>query len=301
MQKSDWCPIYKGNATIDEETHIEYENPDYDQDECYVIRLPLLCYLTMEEADLCTRMLISVLLGGAIGYERRSADRPAGVRTMGLVSLGSCFFTISSQLAFKSSTMGWDASRVTAAIPSGCGFLGAGLIWKGQVREGENEKHEIHGLTTAAGVWLSAAIGVGCGGRMYFVSAYSMVLVTTILRYGPKIYLCFDYDELQKDSRSEEYQLRTDQTMLREDEKGSNKIDAQRRRKEYSVNDVHVEMNQAGESSQDMPEIRRRCRVRNECSFDCNEDVKKSSNDSLDDDLSQSDSSMELALLSSKQ
>ena len=70
-------------------------------------------------------------MGFAIGYERRISDRPAGIRTMGLVSLGSCFFTIGSIAAFRSSTMGWDASRVSAAIPSGVGFLGAGLIWKG--------------------------------------------------------------------------------------------------------------------------------------------------------------------------
>jgi len=142
----------------------------------------------MEEADCCRRMLVSVIMGGFIGFERRSSDRPAGVRTMGLVSLGACFFTISSQLAFKSSTMGWDASRVAAAIPSGCGFLGAGLIWKGTVGSGKGERQEVHGLTTAAGVWLSAAIGTGCGGQLYFVSGYSCILVTIVLKYGPKIY-----------------------------------------------------------------------------------------------------------------
>jgi putative Mg2+ transporter-C (MgtC) family protein len=134
-------------------------------------------------------VLLSVIMGGFIGFERRSSDRPAGVRTMGLVSLGACFFTISSQLAFKDSTMGWDASRVAAAIPSGVGFLGAGLIWTGTVGSGKEERQEVHGLTTAAGVWLSAAIGTGCGGQLYFVSGYSCILVTMILRYGPKIYI----------------------------------------------------------------------------------------------------------------
>jgi uncharacterized membrane protein YhiD involved in acid resistance len=50
-----------------------------------------------------------------------------------------------------------------------------------------NEKHEVHGLTTAAGIWLSAAIGVGCGGGLYFVSLYTAFLVTTLLRFGPKV------------------------------------------------------------------------------------------------------------------
>lgn len=121
MKQSDWCPISNAVAK-------DYENPDYDTDPCHHIRIPLLMYLTIEEADHCKRMLISVALGSAIGFERRASDRPAGIRTMSLVSLGACFFTISSNFAFKSSTMGWDSSRVSASIPSGVGFLGAGLI-----------------------------------------------------------------------------------------------------------------------------------------------------------------------------
>ena len=184
-----------------------YENPDYITDRCRYARLPRLMGLTLEECDLSRRMLTSVLLGGVIGYERRSSDRPAGIRTMGLVSLGSCFFTISSQLAFKSSTMSWDSSRVTAAVPSGVGFLGAGLIWKGTVGIGENEVHQVHGLTTAASLWLSAAIGVGVGGALYFVSVYSVVLVMLILRYGPKLYLQDDgedADDFLSDSNIDE-------------------------------------------------------------------------------------------------
>jgi len=123
MKQSDWCPTSTNTAK-------DYENPDYDTDPCHHIRIPLLMYLTIEEADHCKRMLISVALGSAIGFERRSSDRPAGIRTMSLVSLGACFFTISSNFAFKSSTMGWDSSRVSASIPSGVGFLGAGLICK---------------------------------------------------------------------------------------------------------------------------------------------------------------------------
>ena len=93
---------------------------------------------------------------------------------MGLVSLGSCFFCISSQLAMKSSTMGWDSSRITAAIPSGVGFLGSGLIVKGTIAMEDGEMQQVHGLTTAASLWLSAAVGVGCGGALYFPTAYSV-------------------------------------------------------------------------------------------------------------------------------
>ena len=97
-----WCTTQEGDSNDDSK---DYENPDYDSDVCLRERIPLLFYLTLEEADFCQRMLVSVLLGGAIGYERRMADRLAGIRTMGLVSLGSCFFSISSQFAFRTSTM----------------------------------------------------------------------------------------------------------------------------------------------------------------------------------------------------
>ena len=134
-----------------EEGESKYDNPDYNDSPCHTRRIPFLFYLTLEECDLSRRMAASVLLGGFIGYERRAADRPAGIRTMALVALGSCFFTISSQLAFRDSPMTWDSSRVAAAIPSGVGFLGAGLIWKGSLSDGSGgEVHQVHGITTAA-------------------------------------------------------------------------------------------------------------------------------------------------------
>lgn len=125
---------------------------------------------------------------------------------MGLVSLGACFFTISSIMAFKSSTMGWDASRVTAALPSGVGFLGGALIWKGSVfvEELGREKQQVHGLTTAASLWLSAALGVGAGGALYAVTIYAMALVLFVLRYGPKLYDADEEDDEEGDDEEEE-------------------------------------------------------------------------------------------------
>lgn len=208
IDKAKWCPESETVGVNDDDDAVydepHYENPDYITDPCFHKRLPELLGLTLEECDLSRRMLASVLFGGAIGYERRVADRPAGIRTMGLVSLGSCFFTISSQLAFKSSTMGWDASRVTAAIPSGVGFLGAGLIWKGTVGAGEDEVHQVHGLTTAASLWLSAAVGAGAGGALYMVAGYSVLLIILILRYGPQLYLQDDASYNDDDDGEEE-------------------------------------------------------------------------------------------------
>lgn len=182
-----------------------YANPDYITDPCRYLRVPQLSYITLEECDMCRRLLCSVLLGGVIGYERRSADRPAGIRIMGLVSLGACSFTISSIMAFKTSTMGWDASRVAAALPSGVGFLGGALIWKGSVfLEGE-EVHQVHGLTTAASLWLSAAVGVGCGGALYLVTAYVVIMVIMILRYAPRSYSALKALDDEEEGEDEDY------------------------------------------------------------------------------------------------
>jgi len=215
-QEQDWCFIDNK-----EDYPTDYENPDYDSDPCRYFRTPYLLFLTVDECNFLRRLLLSVVLGGAIGYERRSSDRPAGIRTMGLVSLGSCSFTISSIAAFKSSTMGWDASRVSAAIPSGVGFIGAGLIWKGKIGIGDNEVHQVHGLTTAASVWLSAAAGVGAGGAEYFVSTYAVVLVLMVLRFGPKFLSQFDDDESDDEDEESTYGDGEDDYASRTSEMGS--------------------------------------------------------------------------------
>jgi len=134
----------------------EYHNPSYVYRPCDHLRLPKLIFMTREECNFGRRLLAAVLLGGIVGWERREADRPAGIRTMSLVSLGACLFSINSAYAFLDGPMAWDSSRISAAIPSGVGFLGAGLIFK----EAEKDKktgdttHVVHGLTTAASLWI---------------------------------------------------------------------------------------------------------------------------------------------------
>lgn len=93
---------------------------------------------------------------------------------MALVSLGACSFTLSAIAAFASSPMIWDSSRVSAALPSGVGFLGGALIWKGKIAVDGKDQNQVHGLTTAASVWFSAAVGIGAGGALYFVAIYSV-------------------------------------------------------------------------------------------------------------------------------
>lgn len=109
---------------------IEYTNPSFVYDPCSNMNLPYLLFLSRLQCNFGRRLLASGFLGGIVGWERREADRPAGIRTMALVSLGVCLFSINSTYAFWEGPMGWDASRVSAAIPSGVGFLGAGLIFK---------------------------------------------------------------------------------------------------------------------------------------------------------------------------
>ncbi len=118
------------------------------------------------EARILLDLLLAVVLGFLIGYERKLRFKEAGIRTHTIVCTGSALMMIVSKYAFGSQA---DAARVAAQIVSGVGFLGAGMIVYRQ--------HEVHGLTTAAGVWATAGVGMACGGRMYVVA----VGVTAIL------------------------------------------------------------------------------------------------------------------------
>jgi hypothetical protein len=177
------CPTEKGVTT-------KHPNPDYIVDDCRFVRYAILCGLSKFEADSCVRILVSIFCGSVIGFERRRPDRPAGVRTMALVCLGSCVFTIDSMWAFIDGPMAWDASRVAAAIPSGVGFLGAATIWKGTASKqdgGEPTAPEVHGLTTATSVWLSAAIGILCGGALYAPALFTTAASVVYLRFAPRM------------------------------------------------------------------------------------------------------------------
>ena len=116
------------------------------------------------------------MLGGLIGLEREYRAKEAGFRTHFLVALGSAVFMIVSAYGFSdvalSDTTGrWDVSRVAAQVVSGIGFIGAGTII---FRKAENI---VSGLTTAAGLWVTAAIGLACGGGMYVLSIATTLMV----------------------------------------------------------------------------------------------------------------------------
>ncbi|HEY8439193.1 MAG TPA: MgtC/SapB family protein [Candidatus Limnocylindrales bacterium] len=126
------------------------------------------------QADLAARMLIAAVLGAGIGLEREIHEHPAGMRTHLLVSLGSAIFTILSIYGFEgilangiSPTV--DPTRVAAQIVSGIGFLGAGAILKYGT--------SIRGLTTAASLWTTAAIGMAAGAGEWLIAAVGTFIV----------------------------------------------------------------------------------------------------------------------------
>ena len=126
------------------------------------------------QADLAARMVIAAVLGAGIGLEREIHEHPAGMRTHLLVSLGSAIFTILSIYGFEgilangiSPTV--DPTRVAAQIVSGIGFLGAGAILKYGT--------SIRGLTTAASLWTTAAIGMAAGAGEWLIAAVGTFIV----------------------------------------------------------------------------------------------------------------------------
>jgi len=120
------------------------------------------------------RIFIAGVLGGLIGLEREYRAKEAGIRTHFLVALGSALFMIISQYGFEGVTAGrFDVSRVAAQVVTGIGFIGAGTIIF--------QKNAVRGLTTAAGLWVTAAIGMACGGGLYVLAAVASIIVLIIL------------------------------------------------------------------------------------------------------------------------
>ncbi len=122
-------------------------------------------------------MLVAALLGGLIGLDREYRAKDAGFRTHFLVALGSALFMIVSQFGFDeikdSSGLAADPSRVAAQVVSGIGFIGAGTIIF--------QKHVLKGLTTAAGIWCTAAIGLACGSGMLIIAGVATLLTILCL------------------------------------------------------------------------------------------------------------------------
>ncbi|MEM4391096.1 MAG: MgtC/SapB family protein [Candidatus Diapherotrites archaeon] len=122
----------------------------------------------ISEYEVLGKLFLAILFGGLVGLQRELDDQYAGLRTHMLVCAGSTLFTLLS-LGFPDS----DPSRVAAGIVTGIGFLGAGAIFK--------EKDKVVGLTTAADLWVIAAIGMAVGMGYYLVAAFSTALILVVL------------------------------------------------------------------------------------------------------------------------
>ena len=123
----------------------------------------------MTSLDFLTRLLLAIIVGFGIGFERQWRNKTAGVKTNMLVSTGSAIFVLLSLLITEKDG---DVTRIIAMIVSGVGFLGAGVIF----REGAN----IHGLGSAATIWCSAAIGSMAGGGFLKEALFAAVLIIVI-------------------------------------------------------------------------------------------------------------------------
>lgn len=123
------------------------------------------------------RLLLAAILGGILGWERESSGKAAGIRTHMLVAMGSAFFMMVPSL------LGVDlgnSSRVMQGVITGIGFLGAGSILKA------DKEHEVKGLTTAAGIWLTSAIGIACGLGLQTLAITGTVIAFSIMWLFPK-------------------------------------------------------------------------------------------------------------------
>lgn len=133
-----------------------------------------------EATRLVLRLVLAALLGGLLGWEREAAGKAAGVRTHMLVSMGAAMFVM---LALQTGAQANEASRVMQGVIAGVGFLGAGTILKDS--SGNDGPPLVRGLTTAAGIWLTAAIGVACGLGKEATAVISAVLAWVILSALP--------------------------------------------------------------------------------------------------------------------
>ncbi|MCF5230381.1 MULTISPECIES: MgtC/SapB family protein [unclassified Pseudomonas] len=136
--------------------------------------------------QITVRLLIAAILGGILGFEREQKGKAAGVRTHMLVALGAALFVLVPQMSGSQS----DAmSRVLQGVIAGIGFLGAGTILKG--KEDEEGQH-VKGLTTAAGLWMTAAIGVAAGVGRESTAVLSTLLALVVLGLMPKVVRLFE-------------------------------------------------------------------------------------------------------------
>jgi putative Mg2+ transporter-C (MgtC) family protein len=131
--------------------------------------------------DFVWRLLLAAGLGAALGLEREYRQKPAGLRTNILIAVGSALFTIMSASIAQG---GSDPGRIAAQIVTGIGFLGGGAIMR--------NRDTVHGMTTAATIWVNAAIGVAAGTGQYALATFAAALTLVVLVVLPPIETYFE-------------------------------------------------------------------------------------------------------------
>ena len=158
----------------------------------------------VSDLELILRLVLAVVLGGVIGYNRSRHNKPAGLRTMALISLGSAAFTLigieaviqlselqngaESLTSGISSSINLDSSRIIAGIVGGVGFLGAGSIIQSRGR--------VQGMTSAASIWVTATIGVSVGLGLYLLATTITFIAFLVL----VLYYFFGHDDSEEAS-----------------------------------------------------------------------------------------------------
>ncbi len=146
----------------------------------------------LSDKQIILRLVLAVILSGLVGFERQIHRRTAGLRTHILVSLGSCLIMLTSLYVFDiyKNVAVLDPSRIAAGVITGIGFLGAGAI----IREREGVK----GLTTAASLWVVAAIGLAVGCGFYSAAVFTTLLTLVVLLFLRYIEAAMMYKEEDK-------------------------------------------------------------------------------------------------------
>jgi putative Mg2+ transporter-C (MgtC) family protein len=148
----------------------------------------------MTPAEALLRLLLAAVFGAALGVEREYRRKPAGLRTNILIALGSSLFTI---VAINLSRLGGTPDRIVAQVVTGIGFVGGGAILRSRT--------SVHGMTTAATVWVNAAIGVATGTGDFKVAAAATALTLIVLAVLPPIE---DYFERRASTAPDRHQQR---------------------------------------------------------------------------------------------
>ena len=151
----------------------------------------------MEITDFIVRLLVATAAGGAVGLERQWNNKTAGLRTNTLVAIGACIYVLINVFLTEK---GADPTRIIAQIVTGVGFLGAGVIL--------HDHGSVHGLTTAATIWCSAALGSLAGLGYYRETAICTVLVLIVNIAFKKADLWFDSEKKKNEGKNGEKRLR---------------------------------------------------------------------------------------------